>query len=93
VRHEGTEETVRVFVQPMMTRRTERVWQKVTLLGDHDTSRYLAFLPPDAKSAVGDTLEAQGETYEFLKAEAFKVNGKTSHVEAVLQKREEKRGG
>ena len=76
-----------------MTRRTERVWQRVSLLGDHDTSRYLAFLPPEAESDIGDEIEIRGEAYEFLKAEKFRVNGRVSHVEAVLRKREEARGG
>ena len=91
--HGGAEESVRVFVQPMMTRRTERVWSRVTPLGDHDTSRYLAYLPPEAKAAAGDALSVGGESYEFLKAEAFKVNGSVSHVEAVLQRREALRDG
>ncbi len=79
---------VRVFIQPMMTRRTERVWNKVTRIGERDTSRYLAFLPPEAEAEAGDALSVDGRDYEFLKAERFKVNGKASHIEAVLQLKE-----
>ncbi len=89
VRYDGAEaKGIRVFIQPMMTRRTEKVWSRATRLGERDTSRYLAFLPPEAEAGAGDTLSVDGRDYEFIKAERFKVNGSASHVEAVLRIKE-----
>ena len=86
--HGGVTSSVRAFLQPVITRRTERVWRDVTELGERDTSRYLAFLPPDAEAEPGDVLCTDGAEYEFLKAEKFRVRGAVSHIEAVLSVRE-----
>lgn len=88
--HSGQTETdVSVFIQPMVTNRTEQTWREMTELGECDTSRYVAFLPADAVCRVGDVLTSNGTEYEFLKAEPFRVHGKLSHIEAVLKKRED----
>lgn len=84
----------RAFIQPVMAGHNSFRY-KMTNLGEENTGRYLLFGPagmdiPDDGTAW---ITCLGKTYDILKAEPFRVQGRKSHWEAVLKIREEEFDG
>ena len=87
---DGSLHNVKAFVQPVIRRTDGKEPHIMTRLGETDTSRYYYFGPPDVSlGEVRDTYVVYSETkYDVVKAEMFRINGKNSHWEAVLKRRE-----
>lgn len=91
LRENGEEREIKVFIQPIINRAEDRTWHKMTELGEYDASRYYYFGPAEVEigDCDGTCILYNGQEYRFLKAEAFRVEGKISHWEGVLKKKEE----
>ena len=86
----GTDMAAKVFIQPILSNRLDRRWREMTNLGERDTSRFYYFGPADAEIAdyTAAVVTCGNKTYRFLKAEPFRVEGKVSHWEGILELRE-----
>ena len=88
--HSDTGENhTKALVQPVMDRKSTKKWEEITRLGERDTSRYYFFGPPDITIAKGMYVDYDGRLYDVIRAERYRVGGKASHWEAVLELREE----
>jgi hypothetical protein len=85
---DGVKAETRAIVQPVLDM-GESGKEEMTLLGMKDDSGYFAALPPETEIERGDWLRWEGWDFDVLRAEKFYVNGKPSHIEAVLRIREE----
>lgn len=81
--------SVKIFVQPVMSRHSDNE-KTFTRLGEADRAKYYYFGPPDVEICADEDMYVTcGEvSYDFVKAECYKVLGRASHWEAVLRLRE-----
>ena len=88
--HGETSEQLHVFMNPILTNRSDKTWSAVTPLGARNKARYYCFCPPQADvAAPGAYLIVDGKSYDFVRAEPYTVEGRVSHWEAVVKIREE----
>jgi hypothetical protein len=85
---DGVKAEARAIVQPVLDM-GESSRETKTLLGTKDDSGYFAALSPETEIERGDWLRWGNRDFDVLRAEKFYVNGKPSHIEAVLRIREE----
>ena len=85
------DKTLKVFLQPILTDRAVKSWKTVTPLGQVDSARFRCFFPPDVVLDKYEQLwvECMGRKLDFVRAEPYRIGGRTSHWEAVLRVREE----
>lgn len=84
---DGTATDTKGFVQPVMHRTAEKTFSQETRLGMRDRSRYYGFIP--AGSGECEYLICDGAAYDVVKSESYKVAGEVSHIELLLEKRED----
>ncbi|MBE6948503.1 MAG: hypothetical protein E7456_01530 [Ruminococcaceae bacterium] len=91
----GVERNIKAFVNPVIGERYMKKWKTMTKLGESDEATYYFFGPPDCEITDCDNswLTLNGKCYKFIRAEAYRVEGKISHWEAVLRHREEEFDG
>lgn len=84
------EKEIKTFIQPILTGH-DKPWLRMTNLGEADTSRYWYFGPADAEitDTKGTYISCLGRTFDFIKAEPFRIQGVVSHWEGILKIREE----
>lgn len=82
---------VRAFVNPIISDRYLKKWKAMTKLGEVDEATYYYFGPPDCNILDCDNsyVVCNGVTYQFIRAELFRVERVPSHWEAVLRIKEE----
>jgi len=86
---EGSEGTkVSAFIEPIMDRRSTRVWREMTEVGEIPGMRYLYVGPPDLPLKAGSRIVSGERNYEVIWAESFKIKNAVTHWEAVLRLRE-----
>lgn len=87
----GVSEPIHVFINPILTNRSDKTWRAVTPLGERNKARYYCFCPPELDlSTAGEIyLIVDGKSYDFVRAEPYTVEGQVSHWEAVVKVREE----
>ena len=85
--------TVRVFIQPMLSKTDVQTWPTMTRLGEADTARYDDVGPSAVLPETGDRIECGGRCYEVIRAERFRAERQDSHVEALLSVWEEEWNG
>jgi len=86
---EGAVSGCKCFIQPVMPRSAEKVYSEMTALGMGDKAGYYGYFPENAEMEKCGWVICDGVAYDVMRAEKFKVNGKTSHWETVLKKRED----
>lgn len=86
---EGTESGCKCFIQPVMPRSAEKGCSVMTALGMCDKAGYYGYFPENAEVKRCSWVICDGVAYDVTRAEKFKVNGKMSHWETVLRKRED----
>ena len=73
------------FIEPLMDRRSTRIWREMTELGEIPGMRYLYVGPPDVPLKTGSRIIAVSRYYEVVWAESFKMKNALTHWEAVLR--------
>ncbi|HHU05007.1 MAG TPA: hypothetical protein GXZ65_00810 [Clostridiales bacterium] len=76
------------FIEPLMDRRSTRIWREMTELGEIPGMRYIYVGPPDLPLKAGSRIVTADRDYEVIWAESYKMKNKTTHWEAVLRLRE-----
>lgn len=91
--HKGDETfAARIFLQPVMTRAQDRRFSQMTPLGERDRGRFYAFLSAGEWEEL-EYICHRGTEYTVLRMERYRVHGETSHLELLLEKREEEYDG
>jgi|GEM_PF-859235 len=86
---EGSEGvSVSAFIEPLMDRRSTRIWREMTELGEVPGMRYLYIGPPHVPLKAGSRVVSGSRDYEVIWAESFRMKSKETHWEAVLRLRE-----
>jgi hypothetical protein len=86
---EGSEgASTSAFIEPLMDRRSTRIWREMTELGEIPAMRYLYVGPPDIPLKAGSQIVSGDKSYDVIWAESFKIKGSVTHWEAVLRLRE-----
>lgn len=87
----GVEHKIKAFINPVIGERYIKKWKVMTKLGETDQSTYYYFGPPDCEiwDCENSYVICNGKEYQFVRAEAYRVEGKTSHWEAMLKIRED----
>jgi len=73
------------FIEPLMDRRSTRIWSEMTELGEIPVMRYLYVGPPDVPLQAGSCIVAGNKYYNVIWAESFKMRNAVTHWEAVLK--------
>ena len=91
----GKEHRIKAFVNPVIGERYMKKWKSMTGLGEVDQATYYYFGPPDCEilDCENSYLRCNGKSYQFVRAEVYRVEGKNSHWEAMLKIREEEYDG
>lgn len=71
LRHDGTEETVRGFLQPDRSKNWQSVVNASTALGEMPRHQYVYIGPAGAAVAEGDVLTLDKKNYIFHRAELY----------------------
>lgn len=86
---EGAEgSSAAAFIEPLMDRRSTRIWRDMTELGEIPAMRYLYVGPPDIPLKAGSHIVSGSKSYDVIWAESFKMKSSVTHWEAVLRLRE-----
>lgn len=88
---DGKEHHVKAFINPVIGERYMKKWKSMTKLGEVDQATYYYFGPPDCEilDCENSYVICNGKSYQFVRAEAYRVEGHASHWEAMLKIREE----
>jgi len=76
------------FIEPLMDRRSTRIWRDMTELGEIPSMRYLYIGPPEVPLKAGSRIVSESRSYDVIWAECFKMKSAVTHWEAVLRLRE-----
>lgn len=79
--------TIAAFIEPLMDRRSTRIWRDMTELGEIPAMRYLYVGPPHIALKTGSHIVSGSRSYDVIWAESFKMKGSVTHWEAVLRLR------
>lgn len=91
----GQEFHVKAFVNPVIGERYMKKWKAMTKLGEVDQATYYYFGPPDCEivDCENSYVVCNGRSYQFVRAEVYRVESKPSHWEAMLRLKEEEFDG
>ncbi|MBQ3405394.1 MAG: hypothetical protein IJG63_08280 [Oscillospiraceae bacterium] len=85
----GETKTIKVFINPIITNRSDKTWSGTLPVGEVDKSRWYCFGPPDCPvdDCENSYLLKGDDSFDFVRAEMYTVEGAPDHWEAVLRVR------
>jgi len=75
----------KVFIQPIISKSTDKNYKSINPLGEKDTGKYYGF--SSVSLPKGGYIICDGVSYDVLKSEKLKIMGHISHWESILRKR------
>jgi len=80
---------LKVFINPIITNRSDKTWSDTLSIGEVDKSRWYCFGPADCpvENCEDSYLIRGGDRFDFVRAEMYRVEGVPDHWEAVLRVR------
>lgn len=86
--HDGQEQTVYAFVQPVTEKSRQELMQTIRELGTLSMQRYVYIGPPETAVYVDDVVRYAGMEYRVCRTEELRVSDGTVYMWALLRRKE-----
>ncbi len=88
IEHDGQEQTVRAFLQPVTEKSRNELMQTIKELGTLPMQRYVYIGPPEVEVYADDIVRYAGEVYCVCRTEMLRVADGALYMWALLRRKE-----